>query len=126
MTKLNNHSYQYPKEDQEIIAKLSDPNYEVGDCILPNDASLEDRFKYEICQTILHYQQEHKIVYEKLVQQLDLPFAKAMQILKGRINNFTLKELEDYLKRLLGSYQAKIILAKKEKQITAIKSNNYW
>jgi hypothetical protein len=90
---LNNNNYQYPSRDKEIIDKLSDLDYKVGNYILPENASIEDKFKYEICQTILTYQQEIKISYEKLTQQLDLPFAKTMSVLKKRIKNFTLKEL---------------------------------
>ena len=107
--RLNNNNYQYPERDKEIIAKISDPNYEVGNYILPENASVEDKFKYEICQTILTYQQENKIAYEKLTQQLDLPFAKTMSILKKRINNFTLKELVSYLEKLTIPCQVKII-----------------
>src|ERR1700722_235974 len=97
---LNNNNYQYPSRDKEIIAKISDPNYEVGNYVLPENASIEDKFKYEICQTILTYQQENKIAYEKLAQQLGLPFTEAMALLKKRINNFTLKELVNYLEKL--------------------------
>ena len=111
MTKkvLNNNNYQYPERDKEIIAKISDPNYEVGSYVLPENASVEDKFKYEICQTILTYQQENKIAYEKLVQQLGLPFAKTMSILKKRVDNFTLKELVNYLEKLTIPCQVKII-----------------
>lgn len=111
--KANNCSYQYPKEAQETIAKLSDPNYKkVGNYILSDDAPFEDKLKYEICQTILAYQQERKVSYEKLAQQLNLPFVKAMQILKGRIGDFSLIELESYLKKLVDCHQARIIPVK--------------
>jgi len=106
---LNNNNYQYPERDKEIIAKISNPNYEVGNYILPENASVEDKFKYEICQTILTYQQASKISYSEITQQLDLPFAKTMGILKKRINNFTLKELVSYLERLTIPCQVKII-----------------
>jgi hypothetical protein len=107
--RLNNNNYQYPERDKEIIAKISDPNYEVGNYILPENASMEDKFKYEICQTILAYQQKNKIAYEKLTQQLDLPFAEAMALLKKRIDNFTLSELVSCLEKLIASCQVKII-----------------
>jgi len=107
--RLNNNNYQYPERDKEIIAKISNPNYEVGNYILPENASMEDKFKYEICQTILTYQQENKIAYEKLAQQLDLPFAETMALLKKRVDNFTLKELVNYLEKLTIPCQVKII-----------------
>lgn len=110
--RLNNNNYQYPERDKEIIAKLSDLNYGVGSYVLPENASVEDKFKYEICQTILIYQQENKIAYEKLAQQLDLSFTEAMALLKKRINNFTLKELVNYLERLTIPCQVKIIPTK--------------
>jgi len=107
--RLNNNNYQYPERDKEIIAKISNPNYEVGNYILPENASMEDKFKYEICQTILKYQQENQIFYQEISQQIDLPFAKTMSILKGRINNFTLTELVNYLEKLTIPCQVKII-----------------
>jgi len=97
---LNNNNYQYPEGDKEIVAKISNPNYEVEDYILPENASVEDKFKYGFCQTILTYQQENKFSYPEITRQIDLPFAKTMSILKKRINNFTLKELVSYLEKL--------------------------
>lgn len=109
MVKRLSNNYQYPERDKEIIAKISDPNYEVGEYVLPEDASVEDKFKYEICQTILTYQQENKIAYQKIAQQLKLPFTEAMALLKKRINNFTLKELVSYLEKLTIPCRVKII-----------------
>ncbi|KLL02206.1 MAG: hypothetical protein MRERC_3c033 [Mycoplasmataceae bacterium RC_NB112A] len=103
------NNYQYPSQDKEIVSKLSDPNYEVGDYILPENTSVEDRIKYEICQTILTYQQENKIDYQKLTQQLNLPPHEVIVLLKKRTKNFTLKELVNYLERLVVSCQVKII-----------------
>ena len=119
---LNNNSYQYPARDKEIIAKISNPDYEVGSYFLPENASIEDRLKYEICQTILIYQQENKFSHEKLVQQLDLPFAKTMSILKKKINDFTLKELVGYLEKLTIPCQVKIIPELKSEAVPRFKS----
>src|SRR5881396_3348599 len=107
--RINNSNYQYPRRDKEIIAKISNPNYEVGNYILPANASVADKFKYEICQTILTYQQQNKISYEKLTRQIDLSFARTMNILKSRINDFTLNELVDYLEKLTIPCQVKIL-----------------
>jgi predicted XRE-type DNA-binding protein len=107
--RLNNNNYQYPERDKEIIVKISNPNYEVGNYILPENSSIEDKFKYEICQTILTYQQENKIAYRELAQQLELPFAEAMALLKKRINHFTLTDLVNYLEKLTIPCQVKII-----------------
>jgi predicted XRE-type DNA-binding protein len=115
---LNNYNYQYPKGDKEIIAKISNPNYEVGNYVLPANASVEDKFKYEICQTILKYQQENQISYPEISQQIDLPFAKTMSILKGRINNFTLTELVNYLEKLTIPCQVKIIPTQLKSELT--------
>ena len=108
---LNSNNYQYSKRDKEIINKLSDLNYEVGSYVLPENASMEDKFKYEICQTILTYQQESKIAYQEIARQLDLPFAETMALLKKRINNFTLNDLVNYLEKLTIPCQVKIIPA---------------
>jgi len=106
---LDNNNYQYPERDKEIINKLSDPNYEVGNYVLPENASVEEKIKYEICQTILTYQQENKVSYQEIARQVNLPFTKTMSILKRRINDFTLKELVSYLEKLTIPCQVKII-----------------
>jgi hypothetical protein len=97
---INNYNYQYPKRDKEIIDKISNPNYKAGNYILPKNASIEDKLKYEICQTILKYQQKNHISYQEISQQIGLSFAKTMDILKGRVNIFNLTELVNYFKKL--------------------------
>jgi len=96
----NNYNYQYPQRDKEIIDRISDPNYEVGNYTLPKNASAKDKFKYGICQTILKHKQKNHISYQVISQQIGLPFAKTMDILKGRVNNFNLTELKNYLERI--------------------------
>ncbi|CAI2190211.1 3862_t:CDS:1, partial [Funneliformis geosporum] len=108
MTKLNNRSYQYPERDREIIAKLSDPNYEVKSHVFSKDAPVEDLFKYEVCQTIFRYQQEHKIPYEKFAEQIGLSFAEAMKVLKGKINDFYLGQLIFYFKKMAPEQELKL------------------
>jgi predicted XRE-type DNA-binding protein len=115
---LNNYNYQYPQGDKEIIDKISNPNYEVGTYILPKKASVEEKIKYEICQTILKYQQENQISYQEISQQIDFSFAKTMNVLKGRINDFNLNELVNCLEKLTIPCQVKIIPTRLKPELT--------
>ena len=111
---INNYNYQYPKRDKEIVDLISDPNYEVGNYILLKNASVEDKLKYEICQTILKYQQKKHISYQEFSQQIGLPFAKTMDILKGRVNNFNLTELVNYFKKLFINKKSNLLVLQLE------------
>ncbi|CAG8752885.1 39484_t:CDS:2 [Gigaspora margarita] len=50
--KQPNKSYQYPPRHKEILAKMRHPDYE-GNFLLPDNASLLDKTKYQICKQIL-------------------------------------------------------------------------
>jgi len=53
--------YSFPSEAElkEIREKTSNPNYSYKNKILSPNASAEEKFKYQICQAILVYQQEN-------------------------------------------------------------------
>ena len=58
MKKKENYSFPSEAELKEIREKVSSPNYPYKNKILPTNASGEEKFKYQICQVILIYQQE--------------------------------------------------------------------
>ncbi|MCE8163194.1 MAG: hypothetical protein I3273_02855 [Candidatus Moeniiplasma glomeromycotorum] len=86
-------SYQYPKEDKEILAKMRHPNYEGFNMALPSDATLLDRTKYLICKQILNYEYDSKLTTEELAKQINLSVPETKEILLCHINRFTLDRL---------------------------------
>jgi predicted XRE-type DNA-binding protein len=100
MEKKENYSFPSENELKEIRKKASNPNYPYKNKILPLDASGEEKFKYQICQAILFYQQENNLSVEEIVKKLELSLTKTYDILLGKSKNFKLKELANYLEKL--------------------------
>lgn len=95
-----NKSYQYPKEDKEILAKMRHPNYE-GNFLLPDDASLLDKIKYRICERVLNYKYDSKLTTEELAERINLSVPETRELLFCHIHKFTLDCLNFYLTCLL-------------------------
>jgi hypothetical protein len=89
------------KETQEeIIKRLSDPNYEGGNYALPENASELERSKYSICQNIARYQRENEISLKDLAYDLGISLNKLDEILYCRINLLKLDNLASCLEKL--------------------------
>jgi hypothetical protein len=89
------------KETQEeIIKRLSDPNYEGGNYALPENASELEKSKYEICQNIARYKRVNEISLKDLAYELGISLKKMDDILYCRINLLKLDNLANYLEKL--------------------------
>ena len=103
MIKKNNYSYQYPLEDQTIIKKLSDPNYEGGNILVPETAPTEEKMKYSVSQSLLAYQQSTQKSFADLVKEIDIQSLtpqKLVDICRGKLTTFSLGELLIYANNL--------------------------
>lgn len=85
---------------EEIINRLSSPNYEGGNYALPENASELERSKYEICQNIARYKRENELTEKELIYDLKISETILDDILYCRINFFSLDNLVEYLERL--------------------------
>ena len=85
---------------RRVREKLSSKRYKGGNLPLPDDASEVDRAKYQVCQMIARYQREHSLLQRELAKKLGVDEARVSQILRGRINGFTLDRLVGYAERL--------------------------
>jgi len=89
------------KESQEeIIKRLSDPNYEGGNYALPENASELEKSKYEICQNIAKYKRINEVPLKDLAYELGISLKRLDDILYGRINLLKLDDLAGYLEKL--------------------------
>ena len=89
------------KETQEeIIKRLSDPNYEGGNYALPEKASELEKSKYEICQNIARYKRINEIPLKDLAYELGISLKKLDDVLYCRINLLKLDDLANYLEKL--------------------------
>ena len=61
---------------------------------------IRNKFKYQICQAILVYQQENNLLVEEVATKIAISLNKTYDILLGKIKGFRLKELANYLEKL--------------------------
>ena len=85
---------------EEIIKRLSDPNYEGGNYALPEKASELEKSKYEICQNIARYKRINELSLKDLAYELGISLKKMDDILYCRINLLKLDDLASYLEKL--------------------------
>ena len=85
---------------EEIIKRLSDPNYEGGNYALPENASELEKSKYEICQNIARYKRINEVPLKDLAYELGISIKKLDEILYCRINLLKLDDLASYLEKL--------------------------
>lgn len=81
----------FPNEQtlKRIQQKFSDPNYE-GNFALPENASEVDKAKYQLCQLIAKYQREHGLLQKLIAEKLGIDESRISEILRGKIESFTL------------------------------------
>lgn len=80
--------------------KLSDPDYEGGNLALPAGASEVDRAKYQACQLIAKYQREHGWMQKEVAAKLGVDESRVSDLLRGKIESFTLDRLIGYAEKL--------------------------
>lgn len=83
----------------EMKAKLASGEMLINHT-LPDDASIEDREKYELCGRICEAFVERKLTYKELAEILDTDETRAKQIVHYQYIYFSLEELRSYCWRL--------------------------
>jgi len=114
MTKKVN--YNFPAE--EIRKDLEKKPRGIVNILLPENTSLSDKFKYEICQKILAYQQDNKKTFEEISNLLGLTLTQTIEILRGNTTIMSLDSLTTYAERLHLPLQIKIT-NKQDKSLNA-------
>ncbi|MBI3610333.1 MAG: XRE family transcriptional regulator [Nitrospirae bacterium] len=96
---------------KRVREKLSDPNYTGGNIALPAKASETDRAKYQICQLIARYQREHALLQKEIATQIGVDESRISDILRGKIEGFTLDRLIGYAEKLHLGLKLQIVAA---------------
>ena len=101
---------------------------------LPENPTLEQRMKFEICQKIIDYKKDHNLNYEQLSEiilkdykehlGIETKIEKVKKILFCWISDLPLKELETYVSYL--SLPIKLDLAKLETEKTSSEQLDEW
>lgn len=96
---------------KRIRDKLSDQSYEGGNLDLPANASEVDRAKYELCQMIAKYQREHQLLQKDIAATLGVDDSRISDILRGKIEGFTLDRLASYAEKLHPGLKIRFVAA---------------
>ncbi len=68
--------------------------------VLPKNASQADQLKFELCRIFVRYLLEHEITQKELAEQIEVEPARLNEIVKYRIDLFTVDRLLAYIERL--------------------------
>lgn len=93
---------------RRVREKLSDPDYQGGNLALPEKASEVDRAKYQLCQLIAKYQRENNLLQKQVAEKLEIDESRISDILRGKIESFTLDRLMSYAEKLHRKLKVKI------------------
>ena len=96
---------------KRIREKLSNPDYTNGNLALPADSSEVDRAKYQACQLIAKYKREHGWMQKEIAEKLGVDESRISDLLRGKIESFTLDRLIGYAEKLHPGLRIKIIAA---------------
>lgn len=96
---------------KRVRDKLSDLSYQGGNLALPADATEVDRAKYETCQIIARYQRTHSLRQKDVAEKLGVDESRVSDILRGKIDGFTLDRLAGYAEKLHPGLKIKIVAA---------------
>ncbi len=91
--------------------KLSDPNFRGGNLALPHNATEADRAKYQLCQLIARYQRERGLLQKDIARRIGVDESRISDILRGKIESFTLDRLISYAEKLHPGLRVQVIAA---------------
>ena len=92
-----------------IRRELSAPDYPYKSIGLPENPTAEEKFKYEICQTIARYKRENDLTEEELENKIGANSQYTHYILYGWIQQLDLRQLLSYLEKISWPWQIRII-----------------
>lgn len=92
----------------KIRAELSAPDFPNKNIGLGENPTAEEKFKYEICQSIARYKRVNKLSSQEVIVRIEVSQDQLNDILYGRISHFSLNELVNYLEKLHVPFQVSI------------------
>lgn len=95
-------------ELKRVREKLNDG---LASHLLPEDASLLDQVKYEVCEKIVLFQIENSLSGRELAQKMKIDEAIVSKIIHYHIDRFTLDKLLSYLVVIYDDVSFKVDVA---------------
>jgi predicted XRE-type DNA-binding protein len=93
------------KELKVMRAKLSkvEPSR-----LLPKNASKADQLKYKLCEKFVIYLMEHNVTQSQLAKRLKVDPSRISEIVKYRIDLYTVDKLMDLAERLRINFDVEV------------------
>ena len=85
MTAKNKINFPSEEEKQRIFQELEDNNYQYDTFLITEEAPFLTQVKYELCQSILHFQREKQLGLKNLASLLNLEEDKVKQLLNCQV-----------------------------------------
>jgi len=95
-----------PKEE-ELFGWLESDKC-LGSKVINKDASILEKTKYQLCQTVTRYQIQNNFSEKKMANILKLDKLSTAKLLRGYTENFALDSLISYVEKLNIPCQVKI------------------
>lgn len=104
---MKNKNIKFPKDSvlKNVRAKLEKCE---GSFILPPDAGIVDKAKYEVCKQLLIYIHKQGINQKELANILDVPETRISEIVHYKITKFTLDKLLSYYEIINPKFVLKV------------------
>ncbi len=99
------------KKLQRIRDKFSDLDFKGGNIDLPQNATEVDRVKYQLCQLIARYKRESGLLQKDIAAEIGVDDSRISDILRGKIESFSLDRLIEYAKKIHPNLRVEIIAA---------------
>ena len=98
-----------PKREIERVCQIvSKPGFRRVNIGLKPNASEAEKIKYDLCKSIVHYQQENDFSETELTQKLGITQTKLEYIIFCHLDKVGLEELKDHVNCLTGHSERKI------------------
>lgn len=97
----------YPS-DKEIAEVLRELDKKPATKLLPPDASLSDRIKFDLCKNFLIYKRENKLSQKEMCELLGIDKSKMSKICHYHIEDFSIERLVNLLGKLYKKVSIRI------------------
>ncbi len=79
-----------------------------GTLVLKSDATILEKFRFDLCQKFLKYKISHSINQKEIARNLGVDEAKVSKILRHRIDEFSTDRLINLYSRLDPNWKLKV------------------
>jgi len=108
---MTKKQFAFPPEEEikKVIKRMTQPGYRRINQGLKQNATTEEKLKYQLCQNISRYARENNLTEKELGKKLGIDQIKVEYILFAHLNKLILGELVAYADNLRIPLEIKIV-----------------